>query len=71
MRVLILGLCTLAAAGVFTAILLSVWSSRRSADRAPAFRQDMVTELVWAAIPFLMVIAAAIPAAIAIAAARN
>jgi heme/copper-type cytochrome/quinol oxidase subunit 2 len=71
MRVVILGLCTLLAGGVFIAILLSTWSSRRSADRAPEFRQAMVTELLWAAIPCLMVIAAAIPAAIAIAVARN
>jgi heme/copper-type cytochrome/quinol oxidase subunit 2 len=71
MRVFILGMCALFAGGVFIAILLSIWSSRRSGDRGPALRQGIVAELVWAAIPCLMVIAAAIPAAIAIAAARN
>jgi heme/copper-type cytochrome/quinol oxidase subunit 2 len=71
MRVVVLGISTLFAGGVFITMLLSVWSSRRSADRAPDFRQGIVAELVWAAIPCLMVIAAAIPAAIAIAAARN
>jgi len=71
MRIVTLCLCTLLAGGVFIAILLSIWSSRRSADRAPDYRQDIVAELVWAAIPCLIVIAAAIPAAIAMAAARN
>jgi hypothetical protein len=71
MRVVILGLCTLVAGGVFTAILLSVWCSRGSAGRAADLRQGMVAELVWAAIPCLIVIAASIPAAIAIAAALN
>jgi len=71
MRVVILCLCTLVAGGVFTAILLSVWCNRDSAGRARDFRQNMVAELVWAAIPCLMVIAAAIPAAIAIAAAPH
>jgi len=71
MRIVILGMCTLFAGGVFIAILLSIWSNRPGADRAPDFRKGVVAELVWAAIPCLMVIAAAIPAAIAIAAARN
>ena len=71
MRVVVFGICTLFAGGVFIAILLSIWSSRRGADRAPDFRQGMVAELVWAAIPCLIVIAAAIPAAMVIAAARN
>lgn len=55
-----LGLCALFAAGVFGAIVLSIWSTRRSADRAPDFRQRIVGELVWGAIPCLMVVAAAI-----------
>jgi heme/copper-type cytochrome/quinol oxidase subunit 2 len=71
MLVVILTVCALLAGGVFIAILLSIWSSRRSADRAPDFHQDIVAELVWAVIPCLMIIAAAIPAAIAIIAARN
>jgi heme/copper-type cytochrome/quinol oxidase subunit 2 len=71
MRVIILGMCALLAAGVLGAMVVSVWSSRRTADRTPDFRQGIVAELVWAAIPCLMVIAAAIPAAIAIIAARE
>ena len=55
-----LGLCALFAAGVFGAIVLSIWSTRRSADRVPDFRQGIVAEFVWAAIPCLMVVAAAI-----------
>jgi heme/copper-type cytochrome/quinol oxidase subunit 2 len=71
MRVIILGMCALLAAGVLGTMLLSVWSSRRTVDRTPDFRQGIVAELVWAVIPCLMVIAAAIPAAIAIIGARE
>ena len=66
MRVFILGMCALFAAGVFGAMLLSIWSTRHSTDHSTGLRQGVVAELVWAAIPGLIVIAAAIPASIAI-----
>lgn len=67
MRLAILTLCTLVSLGVFATMFLSIWSSRRDGTRPPSFRQTLAAELVWAAIPCLMVLAAAIPAALAIA----
>ena len=66
----ILALCTLFAAGVFAATLLSIWSTRHSTDRSADFCQGVLAELAWAAIPCLIIIAAAIPASIAIIASR-
>jgi heme/copper-type cytochrome/quinol oxidase subunit 2 len=70
MRVILLEMCALVVAGVFTAMFLAVWSARRAASCTASFRQSFVTELVWAAIPCLMMVAAAIPAVIAIFTAR-
>jgi heme/copper-type cytochrome/quinol oxidase subunit 2 len=70
MRVFILGMCALLAVGVFGAMLLSIWSTRHSTDRSTEFRRGVVSELVWAAIPCLMVIVAAIPASVAIITSR-
>ena len=68
MWLFILGMCALAAAGVFATIFLSLWSTRRcNANAAIASRQSFATELVWAAIPCLAVLAAAITAVIALA----
>ena len=66
MRLAILTMCILVAAGVFAAMVLAIWSSRRNQSRAPTFPQTLASELVWAAIPCLMVLAAAIPATMAI-----
>jgi heme/copper-type cytochrome/quinol oxidase subunit 2 len=66
MRVLILGMCGVVAAGVFLTMYLSVWSSRDNLGPAAACRQKIVSELVWVTIPILMLIAAAIPAVTAI-----
>ena len=66
MRLVILAMCSLVAAGVFAAMFLAIWSTRRAAPAPGLFRQSFVSELVWAAIPCLMMLAAAIPAAIAI-----
>jgi heme/copper-type cytochrome/quinol oxidase subunit 2 len=70
MRLVILGMCAIVATGVFVAMFLSIWSTRRAADRAAAFAQSVASELVWAAIPCLMMLAAAIPAVMAIVSAR-
>ena len=66
MRAVILGACGVIAAGVFFAMYLSVWRTRDRPGQAAAFRQHIVSELLWATIPILMLIAAALPAAIAI-----
>jgi len=66
MRVVILGMCGVVAAGVFVAMYLSVWSTRSHPERAATYHQHIVSEFVWLTIPILMVIAAAVPAAIAV-----
>jgi heme/copper-type cytochrome/quinol oxidase subunit 2 len=70
MRLVLLGLCSLVAAGVFAVMFLAIWGTRRAAERAPTFGQNLASELVWAAIPCLIVLAAAIPAVMAIVSAR-
>ena len=71
MRVVILVMCGLVAAGVFATMFVAIWSTRGGTGRPLAFRQSLATELVWAAIPCLMTLAAAIPAVIAIVSART
>ena len=68
MRFAILTLCALVALGVFATMFAAIWSSRRDGSDARSARQHLAMELVWAAIPCLMIVAAAIPAVIAIAA---
>jgi len=68
MRMLILGLCALVAGGVFATMAVSLWSTRRAGD-GPHLHRSAVGEFVWLAIPCLMVLAAAIPAVMAILAA--
>jgi heme/copper-type cytochrome/quinol oxidase subunit 2 len=70
MRLVILGMCSVVTIGVFVAMFLSIWSTRGAADRAAAFVQSAASELVWAAIPCLMILAAAIPAVMAIVSGR-
>lgn len=67
MRLIILILCVLVAVGVFGTMFLSIWSSRPGDASQPSARQNVAAEFVWAAIPCLMIVAAAIPAVIAIA----
>jgi heme/copper-type cytochrome/quinol oxidase subunit 2 len=66
MRLVILMMCMLVAAGVFATMFLAIWSSRSDASHPASFRQNLAAEFVWAAIPCLMIAAAAIPAVIAI-----
>ena len=68
MRLLIRILCVLVAAGVFATMFLSIWSSRHGGAHDGTARQSVAAELVWAAIPCLMIMAAAIPAVMAVAA---
>jgi len=71
MRLVVIGTCALVVAGVFAAMFVSIWSTRRAPAALTAFRQSFATELVWAAIPCLMMLAAAIPAIIAIVSAHT
>lgn len=66
MRNVILGMCGFVATGVFLAMYLSVWSTRWDPGRADVFRQKLVSELVWATIPILILVAASIPAVVAV-----
>ena len=68
MRLIILMACVLVAAGVFTAMFFAIWSSHRAASQAASSRHSLATELVWAAIPCLMIVAAAYPAVMAVTA---
>jgi heme/copper-type cytochrome/quinol oxidase subunit 2 len=63
MRVIILGLCAIFVVGVFVAMFVSIWSTRRGSEACLHSRQSLGVELVWAAIPCLMLLSAAIPAA--------
>lgn len=65
MRVLMLGMCASVAAGVFATMVAMICSISGDAARPPAFRQRLAVELMWAAIPCLLIVAAAIPAVIA------
>jgi cytochrome c oxidase subunit 2 len=72
MRLLIVEMCGLVAAGVFATMFLAIWSTRRTpSNPTAAFKQGFATELVWTAIPLLMVLAAVIPAVVAIASTRT
>jgi heme/copper-type cytochrome/quinol oxidase subunit 2 len=71
MQLVILGMCSVVGAGVFAAMFLAIWSTRRATPSSSAFGQSFASELVWAAIPCLMLLAAAIPMVMAIAQARS
>lgn len=71
MRVDVHRICTLVTGGVFIVILHLIGSSRLGADRAPELRPRIVVKVVWAATPYPLVIAAAVPTAIAVAATLN
>jgi heme/copper-type cytochrome/quinol oxidase subunit 2 len=71
MRLVEMGMCALVAGGVFAAMFVSTWSTRRSPAASTVLRQSLATELVWAAIPCIMMLAAAIPAVIAIVSAHT
>jgi heme/copper-type cytochrome/quinol oxidase subunit 2 len=66
MRSVMLGMCGAVAIGVFLAMYRSVWAARDHTGRAAGHRQHIVSELVWMTIPILMLIAAALPATIAV-----
>ena len=66
MNAAILNLCLAATGAVFVVMLVTVWvsyKSRRSAEASPG---SLGMELIWTVIPWLIVIAAAAPAAIEI-----
>ena len=66
MRLIILIVCALVASGVFAQMFFAIWNSRREV-RSASSRRSVAMEFVWTTIPCLMIVAAASPAAIAIA----
>ena len=66
MRLVLLMVCMLVAAGVFAVILFQTWSSHRAAALPTSLPRSLAAELLWAAVPCLMLVAAATPAVIAI-----
>ena len=66
MRVIVFVLCALFTLGIFVTMLVSIWSTRDRGGTQLRHGQSLAGELVWAAIPCLMIIAAAIPAGVAI-----
>jgi len=66
MRITMPGICALLAAGVFVAMFLSICQAQRRTEGQAGASRGLAMELLWAAIPCLMVVAAVIPAAIKI-----
>ena len=66
MRTVIFGVGVVVAGGVFVTMLLSILSARGTGEGDDSFRQSVFEEIVWALIPCLMIVAAVVPAAIAI-----
>jgi len=59
LNLLCLGVCVV----VFGAMCYSIWEHRKSGGpKAPHFYESMAVELVWAAIPFAILMVAAYPA---------
>ena len=58
MRIMFFGLCTLFVVGVFVTMFVSIWSSGHSEPESRAGR-SLASEMVWTAIPSLMLIACA------------
>ena len=55
--------CAAAAGAVFSAMMISIATfGRRSGDRPPASAQQKAAEMLWALIPIVIVLAAAMPA---------
>lgn len=61
MRLIILGVCVIVAASVFAVMLRAVLTFRRT-GKPRYFHRSAATELIWAAIPCLMLVACAVPA---------
>jgi heme/copper-type cytochrome/quinol oxidase subunit 2 len=66
MRDMTLAVCGVIAGGVFLAMYRAIWRTRDDPARPPAFRQHILSELIWATIPILMLLAAALPAVMAV-----
>lgn len=68
MRLVFLVLCVLVAVGVFATMFISIWSARRGSAHVSSARENVAADWVWTAIPCLIIVAAASPAIISVAA---
>ncbi len=60
---LLLGICALIFIGVFGVMFYSIWAHRKSRGVKPAtFHESIGVEITWTVIPFLIIIAMAMPA---------
>ena len=66
MKGVILTVCGFVLGGVFLAMYRAIWSNRDDPARLSAFRQRLSVEVIWATIPLLMLLAAAIPAVLGV-----
>jgi heme/copper-type cytochrome/quinol oxidase subunit 2 len=66
MRAAMLGVCALLVLAVFAAMFLTICRAQAASDAPPGIGPGLTSELLWAAIPCLMVIAAVTPAAVGI-----
>ena len=62
LHMLVLGVCTLIAIGVYAAMVYAIVKFRKSAGAKPAkFSHNMTIEVVWTVIPFLILLGMAWP----------
>jgi len=60
---ILLGLCVAAFGGLFAAMMLALVRRRADAAGPPTFHSHAAAEYLWAVVPWLMIIACALPAA--------
>jgi heme/copper-type cytochrome/quinol oxidase subunit 2 len=66
MRDVMLLVCGLVASAAVVVMYRAIWIARDDPARNSAFRQPIASELFWATIPLLMLLAAALPAVMAV-----
>jgi heme/copper-type cytochrome/quinol oxidase subunit 2 len=66
MRGMMLVVCGVIATAAFAVMYRAIWSTRNDPARISAFHQPIASELLWATIPLLMLLAAAFPAVMAV-----
>ena len=66
MRGVMLVVCGVIVAAAVMVMYRAIWNTRNDAARVSAFRHRVVSELFWASIPVLMLLAAAFPAVMAV-----
>lgn len=69
---LMLIICTVIFVAVFSVMFYSIWKHRKSVGHKPAsFHESLTVEVIWTAVPFLIVIGMALPATKAVIAMKD